>query len=443
MFSFLYSERYKLRQSAKTWLELADRVRKFRRDLLSEAQNARLLAAAGEVRGQLKGGAETDVLKGSLAALEKTLRETGGRIYPANSLVENVEFFLVAAIVILGLRAYFVQPFKIPTNSMWPSFYGMKAEYFPVAREPGLLRRMGRLVGLGATHYAVKAPADGEVLMPVFGNGVPAYTEKAGRSLWIFPTMLHEYTFSVGGELVKVKVPAEFAPEYDEVVDRAFRGDAASLGELIHNAAARAKRLEHSTMIVREGAEPLQATVFWVPLGKTVRRGETILSFDQLTGDLLFVDRLTYNFVRPRIGQGFVFRTQNIHSPYMEDADHEQKKQYYVKRLVGLPGDTLEVRPPVLWRNGKPIEGATAFSFNAQQAGLYPGYTYANARLGIETLTGPGATVTVPKGSFYAMGDNSPRSEDSRYWGFVPEKDVVGRPLFIYYPFTSRWGPAH
>jgi signal peptidase I len=53
-----------------------------------------------------------------------------------------------------------------------------------------------------------------------------------------------------------------------------------------------------------------------------------------------------------------------------------------------------------------------------------------------------GVSVTVPAHSFFALGDNSPRSLDSRYWGFVPEKDVVGRPLFIYFPLTSRWGLA-
>jgi signal peptidase I len=40
------------------------------------------------------------------------------------------------------------------------------------------------------------------------------------------------------------------------------------------------------------------------------------------------------------------------------------------------------------------------------------------------------------------MGDNSGNSADGRYWGFVPAADVIGRPLFIYYPFTRRWGPA-
>jgi len=53
-----------------------------------------------------------------------------------------------------------------------------------------------------------------------------------------------------------------------------------------------------------------------------------------------------------------------------------------------------------------------------------------------------GGKVTVPAKSYFALGDNSPRSMDSRFWGFVPDKDVVGRPLFIYYPLTTRWGPA-
>ncbi|HEY9154833.1 MAG TPA: S26 family signal peptidase [Opitutaceae bacterium] len=45
--------------------------------------------------------------------------------------------------------------------------------------------------------------------------------------------------------------------------------------------------------------------------------------------------------------------------------------------------------------------------------------------------------------AYYAMGDNSYNSDDSRYWGPVPRANVVGRPLFIYFPFTKRWGPAH
>ena len=435
MFTFLQSEQKKMRQNAENWLEVADRVHKFRRDQLTEAQNQKLLAAAGVVRQRLVERAEASRIKPAIEALEVVLRDTGGRVYPVSSLIENVEFFLVAAIVILGLRAYFVQPFKIPTNSMWPSYYGMTHEVFKPGEEPGVLGRIARLATLGATNYSVIAPADGEVLIPVFRDLRPAFTEKPGHSMWIFPTVLREYTFSVGGEQTKLEVPAEF--DFDRVLDDAFKGGAASLVAALQEAAVKSQPLETSTIRVRGGADPVDARVYWVPLRKTVRRGEKLLSFDILTGDLLFVDRFSYNFIRPAIGSGFVFKTENIRSPEMLDSSGNQIRQYYVKRLVGAPGDTLEVRTPVLWRNGSPIEGAAAFGRNARREGKYPGYTNTP-----DGLLPPGGTVTVPGHSFFALGDNSPRSKDSRYWGFVPEKDVVGRPLFIYYPLTSRWGIA-
>ena len=435
MFSFLYSAQKKMRQNAENWLEVADRVYKFRRDLLTEAQNAKLLAATGTIRQRLKERADAGRIKLAIEALEGVLRDTGGRIYPVSSVMENVEFFLVAAIVILGLRAYFVQPFKIPTNSMWPSYYGMTPAVFKAGEEPGVLAKVARLATLGATNYSVTAPADGEVLIPVFRDLRPAFTEKPGRSLWIFPTTFREYTFSVGGEQAKVEVPAEF--DFDRVLEDAFKGGATSLAAELQDAAVKAQPLETSTMRVRGGAEPLDARVYWVPLHKTVHRGEKLLSFDILTGDLLFVDRISYNFFPPRVGSGFVFKTENIHSPEMLDLSGNQIRQYYIKRLVGTPGDTLEVKPPVLWRNGSPIDGAAAFGRNARREGKYPGYTDTPG--GLLPL---GRTVTVPQHSYFALGDNSPRSKDSRFWGFVPEKDVVGRPLFIYYPLTTRWGIA-
>ena len=57
-------------------------------------------------------------------------------------------------------------------------------------------------------------------------------------------------------------------------------------------------------------------------------------------------------------------------------------------------------------------------------------------------LLGKGETLKVPESSFLALGDNSYNSLDGRFWGYVPAKDAMGRPLFIYYPFTKRWGPA-
>jgi signal peptidase I len=107
---------------------------------------------------------------------------------------------------------------------------------------------------------------------------------------------------------------------------------------------------------------------------------------------------------------------------------------------VGTPGDTIEIRPPGLFRNGAAIQGAAAFDKNARREAGFPGYTLAPSYSKI--FTKPAGPVTVIPDGFLAMGDNSPDSADSRYWGFVPAGDVVGRPLWVYFPFTRRWGPA-
>ena len=448
MFGFFQSEEKKMRQHAANWLEVADRVWHFRRDQLTATQSQTLQSAIGDLKQRLKEKADASRLKLDAEALERVLRDVGGRVYPTSSLTENVEFLLVAAIVILGIRAYFVQPFKIPTNSMWPSYYGMTHELFKTGDEPGVLRKAARLATLGASHYSVAAPADGEVLVPVFRNLRVAYAEVPGRSFYVFPSTKREYTFAVGGERVSLTVPVDF--DFERVLEDAFKGSAASLQTAL-NAAAAKHRPETSTMIVRSAGRLVEERVYWIPLGKTVKRGEQIVSFDILTGDLLFVDRFSYNFLPPKVGAGFVFKTDNIHSSEMVDSGGNQIQQYYIKRLVGLPGDRIEIRQPakmiadggpppgtgggMLFRNGKPIEGSDAFGANARKDGLYPGYTN-------EGLLGVGKIMAVPERSYVALGDNSPRSKDSRFWGYVPEKDVVGRPLFIYYPLTKRWGPA-
>lgn len=442
MFDFLLSEEKKMRRHAANWLEVAERVYHFRRDLLPPAQVQQLVAATGDLKLRLKDKADASKLKMAIEKLEDVLRQTGGRIYPTSSLVENVEFFLVAAIVILGLRAYFVQPFKIPTNSMWPTYYGMTHEIFKPGEEPGTLAKVGRLLAFGATRSTIVAPDSGEVMVPLLsssagGTGL-AVEEKMGRNFVFLPTMRKSLTLSVAGTKTSIEVPLEFG--LDRLLDDAFGGGKnGGFYALIREKLAARPRLE------------FDGRYYWLPIGKTVRQGETILSFDILTGDLLFVDRITYNFFPPKAGQGFVFKTENIHSPNMTDRrTGEQIRQYYIKRLVGTPGDKLEMRVPkfirdgagssadpsaLLYRNGAPITGSDAFAANAEKRGTYPGYT-AHGLLDV------GDVVEVPANSYMALGDNSPNSADSRYWGFVPEKDVVGKPLIIYYPLTRRWGIA-
>lgn len=118
MFGFFLSQHHKTRRLAADWLELADKVFNYRRDVLGETGRADLMDASGVVRQLLREKADMAKLKLGIDGLERVLRRHGGSHYPKSGLVENVEFFLVAAIVILGLRSFYVQPFKIPTNSM-------------------------------------------------------------------------------------------------------------------------------------------------------------------------------------------------------------------------------------------------------------------------------------------------------------------------------------
>ena len=431
----LFSNEEKMRSSAENWLELADKVYHFRRDLLTDRESGELLERTQELRQLLKSKANAASLKLGIESLESVLRRTGGAIYPKTSLVENVEFFLVAAIVIIGIRTYFVQPFKIPTNSMWPTYYGMTAENFlPGQPAPGLLERVFRFAAFGAQRREVIAPASGE-LTAVFDErtGVMIPQIKNDRTWLVFPTQVKEYTFYIGDRVATVRVPRDFN-DFDKVIAETFFGSEQEfLRQFLQARHERAVRRQTNGMATAEDL----TRAMRLPLGKNVEAGQLLVRFEILTGDQLFVDRVTYHFMRPKVGQGFVFRTDNI--PGIGE------EQYYIKRLVGVPGDEIEIKEPGLYRNGKPIEGANSFDLNARQVAPYRGYFNAVRGMDPNSVTQyllKGEPITVPPNSFFALGDNSSNSRDGRYWGFVPNKDAIGRPLFIYYPFTRRWGPA-
>jgi signal peptidase I len=442
MLGFFDSQEKKMRDNASNWLELASKVWNYRRDMLGVKESDELVSRMEELGRLMREKADAARLKLGIESLEGVLMRTGGAVYPKTSLVENVEFLLVAAIVILGIRTYFVQPFKIPTNSMWPTYYGMTAETYPEGSpvSNAALRAL-RFVQYGAVGRAMVAPRDGQVSVPLFissaGDRVTvAYTKKPGRKWLIIPAEVKEYTFTVDGEPATVQVPADFGEtEFDDLVFNAFFPNTAALHAQIERA-RQAGQIEEVSQKLDESSSQVYLALR-VPMGKTVHAGEAILRFDVLAGDQLFVDRVSYQFMRPTVGQGFVFRTDHI--PEIERAYGDQ---YFVKRLVGVPGDSIELKEPVLYRNGAPITGAKAFEMNAGRVSPYRGYFNATHDDSRYSQLFPGETIKVPDHDYLALGDNSRDSFDGRFWGFVPEKDVVGRPLFIYFPFSRRWGPA-
>ncbi len=422
----------RLLEQAKFLVNFAKKVVHYRKDVLGEV----IVSALVKEREQLEGlCARMDDTADSQKAVErqwdvldKLMRKHGGTIYPLHFWNENIEIILVAAILAIGVRAFFFQPFKIPTNSMYPTYSGMRPHvYLSQRQEPNFFQRAFRFAAFGASFYSIKAPESGELKIPLFSpkNHLPRmgeieFTVTNGRRLFgfwtkILPKPYREYTFYVGGEPIVFRVPYDFYGVEEVVMESFFqKSGQESLGDALKQA-------------MMDGRIDYEGDQVFLKTGLRFQKGDAIARFDIMTGDMLFVDRFSYHFRQPRIGEAIVFRTENI--PQLAD------QKYYIKRLVGQSGDVLEIREPTLFRNGQPISGAKAFDLNAKKVGEYPGYVPRGH-------LSQGDTETIPAGNFYAMGDNSPYSGDSRYWGFVPEKEVVGKAFFVLYPFTSRWGRA-
>src|SRR2546423_15688048 len=277
---------------------------------------------------------------------------------------ENVEVILVAIVVAVGIRSYFLQPFKIPTGSMQPTLNGIIGH--PMTQPPpNILQQVAEFILRGRNYINVVTKENDEVL-------------QIQRQKYLF--------FFTWSRII----------------------------------------CQHQKFLVYCPPEQLTGD-FRVSPGIRYRAGEVIARGAVDTGDQVFVDKFSYNFVKPHRGNVFVFRTKNI----QEIGD---QTQFYIKRLAGLPGDRLRIQPPQLYANGKIAQG---YGFE-RVMGAKDGYRgYGPGHL---VLSDPTKTYQVPVHAYFAIGDNSYNSFDSRWWGPVPEPNLVGRGLFVYWPFIPHWG---
>ncbi len=162
-----------------------------------------------------------------------------------------------------------------------------------------------------------------------------------------------------------------------------------------------------------------------------------------LVGDFLFVNKALYGAELPIIHTKLPAFREPVRGDIIVFDSRTQEGVKVVKRLVGMPGDTLEMRQGVLLRNdsaqAEPFaEHLDSLSDPAdpemrlwQVAYLLPDVDRATYRPTRDNW-GP---LVVPSGQYFVMGDNRDNSYDSRYWGFVDRRVIRGRPLFIYYSF--------
>lgn len=125
----------------------------------------------------------------------------------------------------------------------------------------------------------------------------------------------------------------------------------------------------------------------------------------------------------------------------------EQPGLFLVKRIVGVPGDRIHVHNGDLYRNGQKLNEPYVLhnngDFNPYRdnfPAVPPSESYGVTSQDWQ-LTLPahvqGEDVVVPPNSYFGMGDNRDNSKDSRYWGFIPRENLIGRPMFVYWSFVT------
>jgi len=292
---------------------------------------------------------------------------------------ENTEVFLVAIVIALAVRTFFLQPFTIPTGSMQPTLNGILGTVTQEA-PPNLLVRLVHTAVFGRTYVNTLAEADEKVLSISEQSRywVSTYTQVRTdkNSYWI-----------------------------------------------------------HAPRVTLHDA-------FAVRPGRTYRRGEPIARGYINTGDHVFVDKFTYHFRPPRRGEVFVFNTLKI--PTGDNMNNpDGPSQFYIKRLAGLPGDELRIAPPELFVNGQPAKEPVFRRVIEMKEPGYRGYSNGPPIGRFPFLGYSDQALTLPPKHYFAMGDNSFHSSDSRDWGTVPQRNIIGRGVFVYWPFTSHWGRIH
>jgi len=162
-----------------------------------------------------------------------------------------------------------------------------------------------------------------------------------------------------------------------------------------------------------------------------------------LVGDFLLVNKAVYGTRVP----GTDFRLAAFREPALGDVvvfhpPHEPGRNY-VKRVVGEPHDTLEMRDKRLYRNGSLVEEPWAKHDDDRGDSVHPNmrwqsnFLIASSRRKYQPTRDNWGPIVVPEGRYFVLGDNRDNSEDSRYWGFVEREEIRGQPWRVYYSFVQ------
>jgi signal peptidase I len=187
-------------------------------------------------------------------------------------------------------------------------------------------------------------------------------------------------------------------------------------------------------------------------------------------GDLILVSKFHYGVRLPVINTKIIDNHAPVRGDVIVFRYPLDTRIDYIKRIVGLPGDQVEYRGQRLFLNGRevPVKSLGDY-YDEDSMRMAPRYTEQLTERGHDILVEPqrpsffrplegfdrfrdncrysaeGVACTVPAGHYFVMGDNRDNSQDSRYWGFVPENNIVGRAFFVWMNFSNlkRIGAFH
>ena len=398
----------KWKKEAQHLVKGAKKFIDYKRDLLKPDRVAEINSRLADLIVAIKSkdvAKTSDASKQIRAVCENSLPQEK----PLGWFEENVEVMFVAIVIALGLRAYYLQPFRIPTGSMQPTLNGIIGKPLKKDQWPSLPQRLLEKVLRGRDYVYEMNDKDRHIAVTPQGG----LDIKDTQFMHFFSRS--EIRFS---DAEPLRLPAPTNPSSE-----------IGLGAAINYA-------------VRNGG--------LIPKGMVICEG-TIDS-----GDLVLVDKFTYNFRQPKRGEVFVFNTIDI-AGIQKRSGEQGAGSHYIKRLCGVPGDTLSIQTPNLMIDGKiaqepgiqrVIHGEGPYRINPNGYGLAsPGEAAHHGKKLPQFLAKPSDRLSLAAKTragmreYAALGDNTGNSLDSRYWGPVKEFNLVGPALFALWPITTgHWG---
>ncbi len=363
----------KARKELKEILHYAKHVRHMHEDITDPVKLQQLCDMEASARKARRAG-DLPLIESAGEALANACEKTiPPRKHP--KVRENIEVLFVAIAAAMAIRAYFFQPFKIPTGSMQPTLFGITVKKEPTIKSDHLLAKIANMVLFGERSRMVIAKESG-------------------------------YLKTVRG--------FDGLTRLDLQTDKGQTHYTVYINEVPHNIPA-ALAVENKNRLMSL-------------MGQKINKGDILVGGNEVmkSGDYILVNRMKYNFVRPKRGDIAVFDTSELTHPQV------RKDAYYIKRMVGLPNETISVAPKYLLVNGvKPTDPRFDKIFNNEN---YKGYQFARSTIPPPLIGKSGDSIVLAADQYLFFGDNTESSLDGRYFGAVNRRQILGPAFFVCWP---------